>query len=117
VPDQHFDLVLANPPYIAPEDEHLEALRHEPQSALIAQKKGLADLERIISGAHRHLVPGGWLLLEHGHDQAAWVRQQLAIAGFTDVQTLEDLAGLERCTGARALPAEISAFRVVSTAV
>jgi release factor glutamine methyltransferase len=117
VPDQRFDLALANPPYIAPGDEHLEALRHEPQSALIAQKKGLADLERIISGAPRHLVPGGWLLLEHGHDQAAWVRQQLANAGLTDMQTLEDLAGLERCTGARALRAEISAFRVVSAAV
>jgi release factor glutamine methyltransferase len=117
VPGQRFDLALANPPYIAPGDEHLEALRHEPQAALMAQDNGLADLECIIAGAPGHLAPGGWLLLEHGHDQATWVRQRLAGAGFTQVQTLRDLAGIERCTGGRALPATTSAFRVVFPAV
>ena len=117
VPAQCFDLALANPPYIAPGDEHLAALRHEPQSALIAQENGLADLECIIAGAPDHLVPGGWLLLEHGHDQAAWARQRLSIAGFSEVQTVRDLAGIERCTGGRVLHAATSAFRVVSSAV
>ena len=117
VPEQCFDLALANPPYIAAGDDHLAALRHEPQSALIAQENGLADLEYIIAGAPVHLAAGGWLLLEHGHDQATWVRQRLAVGGFTDVQTLRDLAGIERCTGGRALPATTSAFRVVSSAV
>ncbi|OYY61416.1 MAG: protein-(glutamine-N5) methyltransferase, release factor-specific [Burkholderiales bacterium 28-67-8] len=117
VPDQCFDLALANPPYIAAGDDHLAALRHEPQSALIALENGLADLDRIIAGAPVHLAAGGWLLLEHGHDQATWVRQRLAVSGFTDVQTLRDLAGIERCTGGRALPATTSAFRVVSPAV
>ena len=117
VPAQCFDLALANPPYIAPGDEHLAALRHEPQSALIAQENGLADLECIIAGAPDHLVPDGWLLLEHGHDQAAWARQRLSIAGFSEVQTVRDLAGIERCTGGRVLHAATSAFRVVSSAV
>ena len=99
VPGRRFDLALSNPPYIATGDRHLAALRHEPQNALIAQRDGLADLEEIIDGAHAHLTPGGWLLLEHGHDQAASLRHRLASAGFSKVETLSDLAGLERCTG------------------
>jgi release factor glutamine methyltransferase len=77
----------------------LAALSHEPQNALIAQRDGLADLEEIIDGAHAHLNPSGWLLLEHGHDQAASLRERLVSAGFAKVETLNDLAGLERCTG------------------
>lgn len=99
VPGRRFDLALSNPPYIANGDRHLAALRHEPQNALIAQRDGLADLEEIIDGARTHLNPDGWLLLEHGHDQANALRQRLAGAGFGQVQTLCDLAGLERCTG------------------
>ena len=99
VPGRRFDLALSNPPYIANGDRHLAALRHEPQNALIAQRDGLADLEEIIDGARMHLNPDGWLLLEHGHDQANALRQRLAGAGFGQVQTLCDLAGLERCTG------------------
>jgi len=99
VPGRRFDLALSNPPYIATGDRHLAALRHEPQNALIAQRDGLADLEEIIDGAHAHLNPSGWLLLEHGHDQAASLRERLVSAGFAKVETLNDLAGLERCTG------------------
>jgi len=96
---RRFDLALSNPPYIANGDRHLAALRHEPQGALIAHRDGLADLEEIIDGARAHLTPDGWLLLEHGHDQAALLRQRLVSAGFAKVETLNDLAGLERCTG------------------
>jgi release factor glutamine methyltransferase len=99
VPGKRFDLALSNPPYIANGDRHLAALRHEPQGALIAHRDGLADLEEIIDGARAHLNPDGWLLLEHGHDQANALRQRLASAGFAQVQTLRDLAGLDRCTG------------------
>jgi release factor glutamine methyltransferase len=101
VPDKRFDLALSNPPYIADGDPHLAALRHEPQGALIAHGDGMADLEEIINGARAHLNPEGWLLLEHGHDQANALRQRLASAGFAQVQTLCDLAGLDRCTGGR----------------
>ena len=99
VPGRRFDLALSNPPYIANWDRHLAALRHEPQGALIAHRDGLADLEEIIDGTRAHLNPEGWLLLEHGHDQASTMRQRLESAGFVQVQTLRDLAGLERCTG------------------
>jgi release factor glutamine methyltransferase len=99
VPGRRFDLALSNPPYIASGDRHLAALRHEPQGALIAHRDGLADLEEIIDGARAHLNPDGWLLLEHGHDQANALRQRLTAAGFSQVQTLCDLAGLDRCTG------------------
>ena len=99
VPGKRFDLALSNPPYIANGDRHLAALRHEPQGALIAHRDGLADLEEIIDGARAHLNPDGWLLLEHGHDQANALRQRLVAAGFAQVQTLRDLAGLDRCTG------------------
>lgn len=98
---QRFHLALANPPYVAPEDPHLDALRYEPHSALVATENGLADLHRLIDGAAAALHPGGWLLLEHGHEQGAAVRQRLQQAGFSEAETRCDLAGLERCTGAR----------------
>ncbi|MBL8339971.1 MAG: peptide chain release factor N(5)-glutamine methyltransferase [Rubrivivax sp.] len=96
-----FDLVVSNPPYVASDDAHLLALRHEPGSALMAGADGLADLRRIIAGAPAHMAPGGWLLLEHGFDQAEAVRALLAQAGFEAAQTRPDLAGLPRCTGGR----------------
>jgi release factor glutamine methyltransferase len=96
-----FDLVLANPPYIADNSPYLRALRHEPLSALVAADEGLADLRAIVSGAAPHLQPGAWLLLEHGHDQALAVREALQGAGFAAVQTRADLAGLPRCSGGR----------------
>jgi release factor glutamine methyltransferase len=101
VPAARFSLALSNPPYIASGDHHLAALVHEPQTALVADEAGLRDLDRIIAGASEHLAPGGWLLLEHGHDQGPAVRRQLATAGFIDVQTRRDLTGHERCSGGR----------------
>ena len=98
---RRFGLALANPPYIAHGDDHLAALQHEPQNALVAGDCGLSDLHQIIDGAAGHLVGGGWLLLEHGHDQAAAVRRRLASAGFEEVQTRLDLGGRERCSGGR----------------
>lgn len=95
------DLIVSNPPYIAAQDPHLAALTHEPLSALAAGADGLDDLRAIIAAAPAHLAPGGWLLLEHGWDQAEAVRRLLAAAGFTGVQSRQDLAGIERCSGGR----------------
>jgi release factor glutamine methyltransferase len=96
-----FDLIASNPPYIREHDPHLPALMHEPLQALTAGVSGLADLRLIIHQAPSHLPPGGWLLLEHGYDQAADVRQLLAAAGFAQVQSRRDLGGIERCSGGR----------------
>jgi release factor glutamine methyltransferase len=96
-----FELVVANPPYVAEGDPHLAALAHEPLGALTAGAQGLTDLRAIIEGATEHLRPGAWLLLEHGHDQGEAVRDLLAAAGLEQAQTRRDLAGLDRCTGAR----------------
>lgn len=96
-----YDLIVSNPPYIAAGDPHLPALAHEPSSALVSGADGLDDIRRIVADAPAHVVPGGWLLLEHGHDQAAAVRALLAAAGFEAVQSRQDLAGIERCSGAR----------------
>ena len=96
-----FDLIVSNPPYIAEGDEHLPALHHEPASALTAGPDGLDDLQLIISGAKRHLHPGGWLLLEHGWNQAEAVRHLLVAAGFEGVERRADLAGHQRCSGGR----------------
>ena len=101
VAGQRFHLALSNPPYVAPGDPHLTALHHEPLSALVAAEQGLADLHRLIDGAPASLHPGGWLLLEHGHDQGAAVRFRLQHEGFSEVATRCDLAGLERCSGGR----------------
>ena len=96
-----FDLVLSNPPYIAGDDPHLPALRHEPRLALTPGGDGLDALRAIVAGAPAHLRPGGWLLLEHGWDQAADVAALLAAAGFQDIAHRADLAGRPRCTGGR----------------
>ena len=96
-----FDIAIANPPYIAAGDPHLAALRHEPQVALTPGGDGLDALRAIVAGAFSPLVPGGWLFLEHGFDQAAAVREMLAAAGFTALETRRDLAGHERATGGR----------------
>lgn len=94
-----FDLIASNPPYIASADPHLAALTHEPLQALTAGADGLDDIRQIIAQAPAHLQPGGWLLLEHGYDQAALVRKLLALQGFEKVQSRQDLAGIERCSG------------------
>ena len=95
-PALRFDLVVANPPYIAAGDPHLAALRHEPQTALVAPQGGMAALETIIAGTPERLNPGGWLLLEHGFDQASAVCDRLHQAGFESIATRRDLAGQPR---------------------
>ena len=101
VAGERFDLVLSNPPYIAEHDPHLPDLRFEPRSALTAGADGLDDLRTIIQQAPAHLNPGGWLLLEHGWDQAEAVAQLLRDRGFLGVDHRHDLGGHARCTGAQ----------------
>jgi len=98
-----YHLVVSNPPYIAAADAHLPALRYEPSQALVAGADGLDDLRAIIAAAAAHLEPGGWLLLEHGWDQAPAVRSLLDAAGFTQTMSRADLAGIARCSGGRLL--------------
>lgn len=94
-----FDFIVSNPPYLRDADPHLAALSHEPLQALTAGPDGLADLRSIIDAAPSHLVPGGWLLLEHGYDQADAVRALLLGRGFELVRSEQDIAGVERCSG------------------
>jgi release factor glutamine methyltransferase len=94
-----YAVIASNPPYIAIDDPHLPALRHEPPAALVAGADGLDDIRQIVQNAPSHLAEGGWLLLEHGHDQAAAVRQLLETRGFAEVQSRDDLAGIARCSG------------------
>ena len=97
----HFDAIVSNPPYIAAADQHLAALTHEPLQALASGNDGLDDIRAIIRQAPQRLSSGGWLLLEHGYDQAATVRALLTTAGLKNAQSRRDLAGIERCSGAR----------------
>ena len=96
-----FELIVSNPPYVREGDPHLAALGHEPAQALTAGADGLDDLRRIIATAPGHLAGGGWLLLEHGWDQAAPVSALLLARGFEAVESRPDLAGILRCTGGR----------------
>ena len=97
----HYDLIVGNAPYVAEADPHLAALQHEPLGALAAGADGLQDIRSIVEQSAAHLLPGGWLLLEHGWDQAEAVRGLLVAAGLRQVATRRDLAGIERCTGGR----------------
>ena len=94
-------LIVSNPPYIAAGDPHLRALTHEPLQALTSGADGLDDIRTIVGQAPGHLHAGGWLLLEHGYDQASTVRELLRQAGFAEVQSRRDLGGIERCSGGR----------------
>lgn len=96
-----FDLIVSNPPYIDPDDEHLAQgdVRFEPKSALVADNKGLADLELIAEHSRDYLVEGGWLLVEHGYDQQSAVQQLLITLGYQHVATRIDLGGNPRITG------------------
>ena len=98
-----FDLIASNPPYIAAGDTHLAQgdLRFEPSGALTDFADGLSALRTIVNGAPAHLVAGGWLLLEHGYDQADAVRTLLLEAGYTEVLSWRDLSGIERVSGGR----------------
>jgi release factor glutamine methyltransferase len=91
-----WQIIVSNPPYIDPADPHLENLHAEPQHALIADEKGFANLRQIITEAPNYLANGGWLLLEHGFDQAQQVRLLLEQSGFQAVTSHRDLANIER---------------------
>jgi release factor glutamine methyltransferase len=103
LPIQAFDLIVANPPYVAAGDPHLSQgdLRFEPQGALTDHADGLAALRHIIAHAPAWLSPQGWFYCEHGYDQAKAVRDLLQAAGFQDIEQHRDLAGIVRCSGAR----------------
>jgi release factor glutamine methyltransferase len=105
VAGQQFDLMVSNPPYIAAADPHLAALTHEPLQALASGADGLEDIRHIIAQAPKHLHTNGWLLLEHGYDQATAVRDLLEKQGFSSVESRKDLAGVERCSGGQWAPA------------
>jgi release factor glutamine methyltransferase len=98
---RRFDLIVANPPYVAERDPCLAEgdLRFEPRAALVAGADGLACIRPIVAQAHAHLDPGGCLLFEHGHDQATHCRAVLAQADYCDVASRRDLAGIERVSG------------------
>ena len=98
--DAGYDLIVCNPPYVAEGDSHLPALKHEPRCALVSGADGLADIRKIIAAAPPHVRPGGWLLLEHGWDQAPAVRALLVSAGLHEPTSRCDLAGYQRCSGA-----------------
>lgn len=102
--DEQFDLIVSNPPYIEKHDPHLTQgdLRFEPIDALSDHDDGLAAIRRIARDASAHLVNGGWLLIEHGYNQANSVRRLLKDQGFRDAASWQDLAGIERITGAMA---------------
>jgi release factor glutamine methyltransferase len=96
-----YHLIVANPPYVAAADPHLQEgdVRFEPCTALASGPDGLDDLAAIAAAAPRHLEPGGWLLMEHGYDQALAVRGLLTDAGFSSIASWQDLAGIERASG------------------
>jgi release factor glutamine methyltransferase len=104
--NERFDLIVSNPPYVAADDPHLlqDGLPFEPHAALtdgVRGGDGLACLRVVVAGACRHLSPGGWLLIEHGFDQAVKVRQLLTAAGFAEVCSWRDGAAIERVSGGR----------------
>jgi len=103
---QRFALIVSNPPYIDSDDPHLSQgdVRFEPKSALVADKQGLADIEILISRAPDFLEPNGWLILEHGWQQGAQVRQLFLSAGFIEVNTVKDYGDNERLTSGRYIP-------------
>ncbi|SDR70730.1 [protein release factor]-glutamine N5-methyltransferase [Halopseudomonas litoralis] len=96
-----YDLIVSNPPYIAADDPHLAQgdVRFEPASALVSGADGLDDIRHIIAGAPSYLQASGWLLLEHGWQQAEQVRQLLEQRGFQTVQSWQDLGGHQRLSG------------------
>ncbi|MDE0931768.1 MAG: peptide chain release factor N(5)-glutamine methyltransferase [Halioglobus sp.] len=103
VTGQRFSALLGNPPYIDGDDPHLALgdVRFEPRSALVSSDSGLEDLGRLVTGAPDQLLDGGWLLLEHGFEQANAVRAMLHDAGFSQVSTRRDMSGQQRITGGR----------------
>lgn len=103
LPAAHFDVIVSNPPYIAARDPHLAQgdVRFDPHGALVSGPDGLDDLRRIIPDARACLKPGGWLLVEHGHDQGPAVEALFTAAGYRDIRNHTDLAGKPRVTEGR----------------
>jgi release factor glutamine methyltransferase len=103
IADRRFQVIVSNPPYVGTGDPHLAQgdLRFEPRQALSSGRDGLQDIRRIIASAPTHLQAGGHLLLEHGFEQGAAVRQLLQASGFTDACSVRDLSGHERVSLAR----------------
>ena len=99
--NQRFGLIVSNPPYVAVGDDHLQALRFEPQIALVASGNGLTCLQQIIESAPRHLLPGGIVALEHSYEQGEAVRALFNTGAWCEARTLADFAGLDRVTRAR----------------
>jgi len=100
---QRFSVIVSNPPYIDAQDPHLSQgdVRFEPRSALVAENHGLADLRTLVETARNFLEPGGWVLLEHGWQQAAQVRELFNDAGYTEIQSCQDYGGNDRLTVGR----------------
>jgi release factor glutamine methyltransferase len=101
VTGERFGLIVSNPPYVASGDPHLADLRFEPQAALVAGADGLDCIRDIVRGASAHLLPGGWLLLEHGLGQDGAVGKLLAWAGLESIASWRDLAGIARVAGGK----------------
>ena len=95
-----FEMIVSNPPYIDEDDPHLAQgdVRFEPLTALVAANQGLADLDHIVTTSRKHLLPGGWLLVEHGWTQGEAVRALFTRAGYAAVETCRDYGGNERLT-------------------
>jgi release factor glutamine methyltransferase len=100
---RRFDVIVANPPYVAEGDPHLGKgdVRFEPRAALVGGADGLACIRSVVADSRAHLESGGWLLVEHGHDQAARCRALLREHGYQEVISRRDLAGIERASGGR----------------
>lgn len=98
IPTQKFDLIVSNPPYIDADDIHMQQLQHEPRRALVASEQGLADLREIIMQGKNWLNPKGWIVLEHGYDQAKAVQAVFEEAQFSQIQTVKDYGNNDRVT-------------------
>jgi len=103
VGEMEFDLIVSNPPYVASDDPHLTEgeISFEPEIALASGPNGLGHIKTLVSSARSVLSGGGWLLIEHGYDQAAAVRELFQLDGYQNIESRRDLAGIERITGGR----------------
>lgn len=101
--EEPFDLIVSNPPYIADSDPHLDQgdLRFEPRNALVADEQGLSNYRKIVQQAKSYLKSDGWIIMEHGYEQAADIRSLFSEADYIDIDTRQDLSGLDRITFAR----------------
>lgn len=98
IPKQSFDLIVSNPPYIDALDRHMDKLKSEPKRALVSPEQGLADIQEIITKGINWLNENGWMVLEHGYDQATAVQALLHAQGFENVQTIQDYGKNDRVT-------------------